>query len=420
MKSRKDGFTLVELIVVIAILGILSGVGTVAYSGYIKRANQAADEVMISGIKTALALGVQAGHYPQGDLGLVVVKDSGASVKETTSLTDGTPVADMMETAYGAGWEDTLKLKSNLTGGSYDDYKAMVEAVTRATDGFEGYINSVPNSTFYPSAGTDDTGALMSEVTDVVKSFSTALGTKELSNAMKSLWSSGFTTSLGGKNINIEDFSDSNDDKIKAANLTVWAAANGIKNVDKSTRDSWISTWNDQSSGGFAVTQGSTIAPVVLAYAQLNALAKYADQKKPGTYENVYQRKLNQLQNAENVSDYFTKLSEIRTSIIDVLPTADKSSYWASQADGTSQATKDAEAFLATMAALNSLEGSYVTKDNLDSFNDPNFFGNEDIASTLSHFVTACSNAELLAGMENTDGCIIFVGVGKNGQPVIS
>lgn len=63
---RTEGFTLVELVVVIAILGILAGVGTVGYSGYIKKANMAADEALIRDVKYALTL---AGY--DGALGTV-------------------------------------------------------------------------------------------------------------------------------------------------------------------------------------------------------------------------------------------------------------------------------------------------------------------------------------------------------------
>ena len=45
MFRSNGGFTLVELIVVIAILGILAGIGIPTYSKYIEKANGAKDDV---------------------------------------------------------------------------------------------------------------------------------------------------------------------------------------------------------------------------------------------------------------------------------------------------------------------------------------------------------------------------------------
>ncbi len=52
-KGKNSGFTLVELIVVIAILAILAAVAYPVYTGYIKKANEAADQVLLGAVNEA-------------------------------------------------------------------------------------------------------------------------------------------------------------------------------------------------------------------------------------------------------------------------------------------------------------------------------------------------------------------------------
>ena len=347
MKSKKmtAGFTLVELIVVIAILGILACVGTVGYSGYIKKANMAADQTLVSSVANALQLQYYS-TMAENTTGYVVLTPEG---EENSADAFGEAA---MTTAFGADWKNSASLKY----GEWTD-DGLLDIVANYTD---EEISAIAGSTFLTASSPQ---GLMTAVTDMTGLVSDVIAGSDLSQATTRL-----NTLLGADSHVVKTLSnlelDPEDDEYSTvvSNLLVNEMANILQTGEGSEELSAILGLY-ASMYAYAETTGDS-----------SVLNQFASNLDTISFETL---------NSDQCMDYcFTGLES----------TAGWSGY--SAFAGGEQETTDAKALNAMMGAVGQISSSYT---DLESLSDAGLYTSGAVAEQVNNYV---NSVKALAGMD--------------------
>lgn len=473
--TRSAGFTLVELIVVIAILGILSAGAAVGYSGYVKKANKAADEALVAQVKYALELAAINGDITEG--GTIVLKANGnpevfdeagnaATATSEQSATDrsrrvvatfsntapdpadtSSPAADKivyaLENAFGSEWQSVLQLQ-------YDGW----------SNGISEILSSLEGSSY---SGKE--GALLKDVQKLTDAVNSMFGDGGLDNvAINALLNGQSGTGAFSSYLESAGISDVASAPQEAANSVTLFVAQQVNNLSASQKDALRSAWTGNRFSSTTIgssdaetvlrmtqvytgqTGLSTIGAMAAYYANAEAMINYLSSSEAvrdlgGTTPEGYDALVAQVTDAFNQVDFsgvgeavasandtekqaaainsvYTAMATAFKNINTILRTSEDSTAAAKVNEAINnytkedgQAAKDVEAYIGTMSAVDQL--SDTLKADLSK---ANMYGDGKLETIINSY----KNIKNISSTEDSCICIIAPIINGICEPIAS